>query len=121
MTNRILIVDDSSMMRRQIRTILQHDPEIEVCAEAENGAEALQRIREHKPDLVVLDVLMPVMNGLQATREIKKLAPSVPVLLFTLCESPQLEFESKRAGADGVVPKSAAGTQLVPAIHSLLK
>jgi DNA-binding NarL/FixJ family response regulator len=119
--NRILIADDSPLMRRQIRAILERDPDIRICAEAENGVEALQRVQEYRPDLVVLDLRMPVMNGLAATREIKKLAPNVAVLVCTLYDSPQIELESKRAGADALVPKTAASTQLPSVIHALLK
>ena len=120
MPNRILIADDSPLMRRQIRAILERDPGIRICGEAENGVEALQQVQESRPDLVVLDLRMPVMNGLVATREIKKVAPNVVVLLFTLYDSPQIEVESKRAGADALLPKTAASTELPQVIHSLL-
>jgi len=119
--NRILIVDDSPLMRRQIRLILERDPNIRICAEAQNGVEALQQVQRYRPDLVVLDLRMPVMNGLTATREIKKVAPQVTVLLFTLYDSPQIELESKRAGADALVPKTAASDLLPKVIHSLLE
>jgi DNA-binding NarL/FixJ family response regulator len=120
MANRILIADDSPLMRRQIRAILERDPDIQVCAEAENGVEALQQVQKYRPDLVVLDLRMPVMNGLAATQEIKKVAPEVTVLLYTLYDSPQIELESKRAGADALVAKTAATNQLQKVIHSLL-
>jgi len=108
-------------MRRQIRLILERDPNIRICAEAQNGVEALQQVQRYRPDLVVLDLRMPVMNGLTATREIKKVAPQVTVLLFTLYDSPQIELESKRAGADALVPKTAASDLLPKVIHSLLE
>ena len=116
---RILIVDDSALIRRQVRRILESQREIEVCAEAENGAEAVQKVGECHPDLVVLDVIMPVMNGLDAARAIKKLVPGLPVLLFTLDESPEIERECERAGADAILAK-AQGTQLSRVIHRLL-
>jgi DNA-binding NarL/FixJ family response regulator len=121
MVNRILIADDSSLMRRQIRAMLERDPDFQICAEAENGIEAVQQVQEYHPDLVVLDLRMPLMNGLTATREIKRLAPEVVVLLFTLYDSPQIELESKRAGADALVAKTAASTQLPNVIHALLQ
>jgi DNA-binding NarL/FixJ family response regulator len=118
---KLLIADDNPLIRRQIRAILERDPDIRICAEAQNGVEVLQQIQKYQPDLVVLDLLMPVMNGLTATREIKKVAPQVAVLLFTLYDSPQVELESKRAGADALLPKTAASTELPKVIHTLLE
>ena len=72
MPKRILVADDSEVIRRQVRTILEPDPAVEICAEAANGLEAVQEVQRCRPDLAVLDFLMPEMNGLEATREIKK-------------------------------------------------
>jgi DNA-binding NarL/FixJ family response regulator len=121
MAKRILVADDSALMRRQIRTLLELDTDIEVCAEAANGLEAVQKAQECSPDLVVIDVLMPVMNGLEATREIKNLLPSLPVLIFTLDSSAQVESESGQAGADAILVKVEGAARLSAAIHSLLK
>lgn len=120
MSKRILIADDSSVMRRQVRLILELDDSIEVCAEACDGIEAVQKTRECHPDLALLDLVMPRMNGLDAAREIKKLAPGLPVLLFTLHDSPALEEESRLAGVDAVVAKTAGGNELSKTIHLLL-
>ncbi len=120
MAKRILVADDSLLMRRQIRTILELDGDIEICAEAVSGIEAVQKVQECRPDLALLDFLMPGMNGLETTREIKKLVPTLPVLLFVLDDSPQLEWESKHAGADAVLPKAEGSRQLSRLIHSLL-
>jgi DNA-binding NarL/FixJ family response regulator len=120
MTKRILIVDDNLLLRRQVRTILAADQNIEVCAEAADGVEAIQKAVECIPDLAVMDVVMPRMNGLEATRAIKRLVPTVHILIFALDISPTVEDESKRAGADAVLSKSRAGTQLPKIIHSLL-
>jgi len=121
MAKRILVADDSVLMRKQIRAILEFDTDLEVCAEATDGLEAVRKARECRPDLAVLDFLMPGMNGLEATREIKKLIPTLPVLLFTLDDSPQLEWESKQAGADAVLRKADGSRQLSQVIHSLLQ
>ena len=121
MAKRILVADDSLLMRKQIRAILESDTDIEICAEAADGVEAVRKTRECRPDLAVLDLLMPGMNGLEATREMKKLMPTLPVLLFTIDDSPQLEWESKQAGADAVLPKAAGNRQLSRLIHSLLQ
>jgi len=119
MTKRILIVDDSALIRGQVRRLLASQAELEVCDEAANGAEAVRKVNECHPDLVVLDVVMPVMNGLDATRVIKKLSPASRVLLFTLDESPEFAREGERAGADAILAK-AHGTQLTLIIHRLL-
>jgi DNA-binding NarL/FixJ family response regulator len=120
MAKRILVADDSLLMRRQIRTVLELDGDIEICAEVASGIEALQKVQECRPDLAVLDFLMPGMNGLKTTREIKKLMPTLPVLLFMLDDSPQLEWESKHSGADAVLRKAEGSRQLSQIIHSLL-
>src|SRR5712692_9017341 len=112
MAKRILVADDSAVMRRQIRTILELDRDVEVCAEAVNGLEAVQKAQECFPDLVVIDVLMPGMNGLEATQKIKQLVPPLPVLLFTLDSSAQLERESKQAGADAILVKAEGAARL---------
>ncbi len=121
MAKRILVADDSLLMRRQIRTILELDGDIEICAEAANGIEAVQKVQECHPDLALLDFLMPGMNGLEATREIKKAMPTLCVLLFTLDASPQLKWEGKQAGADVVLLKAEGSRQLSQVIHSLLQ
>ena len=120
MPKRILVADDSEVMRRQIRMTLELDRDIEICAEAENGLDAVRKAQEHRPDLVVIDVFMPEMNGLAAVREIKKVMPSLPVLIFTLHDSHQIRIESKRAGADAVLPKADGGVHLSRTIHTLL-
>lgn len=121
MAKRILIVDDSEIIRRQIRKLLEPWHEIEVCAEATDGDEAVQKVAEYHPDLVVLDFLMPRMNGLEAARKIRKLEPKLPILLFTLDQTPEIEREGHRAGADVVLPKADGGTQLYAVIHRLLQ
>lgn len=117
---RILIVDDSAVMRQQIRQILETQSEIEVCGEAKDGKEGLQKVAECHPDLVILDFMMPGMNGLQITREIKRTSPQLPVLLFTLHKSPEIEREGERAGADAVLPKVDGAAQLPRVIIRLL-
>jgi DNA-binding NarL/FixJ family response regulator len=121
MAKRILVADDSEVMRRQVRAILESDPDLEICAEASTGLEAVQEVQRCRPDLAVVDFLMPAMNGLEATREIKKIAPNLPVVLFTVENSPQLEWESKQAGADALLPKAEGSRQLSELIHTLLQ
>jgi DNA-binding NarL/FixJ family response regulator len=119
MVNRVLIADDNALIRRQIRTILELDSGLQVCAEATNGAEAVEKARQFRPDVAVVDVVMPVMDGLRATREIKALMPSVRVLIFAFDSSKQLEWESKQAGADAVLPKDQGSSRLAAMVHGL--
>jgi DNA-binding NarL/FixJ family response regulator len=121
MPKRILVADDNSEMRKQIRTVLELEPNFQVCAEAADGRDAVRKARECHPDLAVIDFQMPVMNGLEATRAIKKELPTVPVLLFTLYDSSELERESKLAGADAILSKADGGALLPQVVHSLLQ
>jgi DNA-binding NarL/FixJ family response regulator len=116
---RILIADDHKSAIREIRTLLDANPEWEVCGEAANGQEALARANEMHPDVIVLDFAMPVMNGLMAAEEITKVQPAVPIVLNTLYNSPQVELEAKRHGIRKVVEKSQSGA-LVSAIRELV-
>jgi chemotaxis response regulator CheB len=118
---RVLVADDSTLIRKQIRAIIESDVELKVCAEAVNGLEAVEKAQESCPDVAVIDFQMPVMDGLKATRKIKSIMPFLPILLFTLYSSPQLEWESKQAGAAAVLPKVEGSTRLPGVIHSLLQ
>jgi DNA-binding NarL/FixJ family response regulator len=117
---RILIADDSTPVRRMLRTLLEQSADWQVCGEAANGGEVVKRTLETHPDLIVLDFQMPVMNGLQAAREVAKVAPEVPVLLCTAHLSLHLMGEARRVGIQGAVSKSKAG-DIVDAIKALLR
>lgn len=80
----------------------------EICGEAENGKEAIEKVAELCPDIVLLDVTMPVMNGFQAASEIRRLSPKTKIVIFTMHESPRMAEESKRAGADAYLAKSTS-------------
>jgi DNA-binding NarL/FixJ family response regulator len=116
---RILIADDHKSAIREIRALLGANPEWEVCGEAADGQEALARANEMHPDVIVLDFAMPVMNGLMAAQEITKAQPTVPILLHTLYNSPQVEREAKKYGIRKVVEKTHSGA-LVSAIEELV-
>src|ERR1700687_4399488 len=118
MPTRILIVDDHKSAIREIRSLLEANPEWEVCGEAVNGQEALARANELHPDVIVIDLAMPVMNGLRAAQAITKVLPAVPIVLNTLYNSPQVEFEAKKHGIRKVVDKAHSGA-LVSAIQEL--
>ncbi|HZQ67360.1 MAG TPA: response regulator transcription factor [Terriglobales bacterium] len=117
---KILIVEDNSFMRLRIRQLLQKHPDWEVCGEAHNGEEAIRLTEELNPDVVVMDFLMPEMNGLAAARKLNEREPRIPVLLFTLYISPGLAEEAKNAGLRGAVSKLSSG-QLVEGVEALLR
>lgn len=120
MNTRILVVDDSPLVRQRLRDMLQQHWEWEVCGEASNGRDALEKVQLMKPDLIVLDFLMPGMDGLQTAREIGKLVPSVPILMFTMHLSKQLVEEARNVGIRGAVPKSDA-SRIIAGVEALLR
>jgi two-component system, NarL family, nitrate/nitrite response regulator NarL len=94
---------------------------LEICGEAANGKEAVERVRELQPDLVLLDIVMPVMNGLDAAHEIHRIAPSTKIVFLTIEDTPQAAALARLAGADGLVSKAAAGRELIPTLRRLLQ
>jgi len=116
---RILIADDHALMRAGIRTILATNCRWQVCGEAEDGRNAVDKVQELKPDLVILDISMPRLNGILAAREIRSLAPPTKIIILTMHESPQLELTARQVGADAVITKRMAADSLVGAIESL--
>jgi DNA-binding NarL/FixJ family response regulator len=102
----VLIVDDSAVVRRMVRVLFESDPALEICGEAENGREAIERAAESRPDLIIMDLSMPVMNGLDATRGIRRTMPNVPILLFSGYSDVFNDQEARAAGISAVVSKS---------------
>jgi len=94
---------------------------LEICGEDENGKQALEKVRELKPDLVILDISMPVMNGLEAAREIRRFAPRTKIVILSVHDSPQIIEIAEKAGADAYVLKSAADTDLNVTVKRLLQ
>jgi len=119
MSKSILIADDSQEVRKHVSRILRSNQDFEVCAEAVNGQEAVAKARELHPDLVILDLGMPVMNGLEAARELKRILPRVPIILFTLHGQILSDAEARPFGIDRVVAKSDI-SQLNDHVRSLL-
>jgi DNA-binding NarL/FixJ family response regulator len=117
---RLLIVDDHDLMREATRAMLEGEPDLEVVGEAVNGRHALELCRQMRPDLVLMDVRMPEMDGLTATRAIKEELPAIGVLLLTVYESDDYRREGARAGAVGYVLKDASGQQLREAVRDAL-
>jgi DNA-binding NarL/FixJ family response regulator len=118
MASGILIVDDHVAARTTIRSLLNwHD--MEVCGEAENGKQAIEKVKELRPDLVLLDINMPVMNGIEAAYQIRRIAPSTKILFFTVHDSAQFQAAT-RTLSDGFISKSSAGTDLIPTVKRIL-
>lgn len=116
---RVLLVDDHAMVRAGLRMLLSADPGIIIVGEAEDGAQGLHMARDLVPDVVLMDISMPDMNGIEATRHIRELCPSVAVLALTMHEDDQYFFEMLAAGASGYIPKRAAPDDLIAAIRSV--
>jgi two-component system, NarL family, sensor kinase len=117
---RILIADDHDVLRRGIRTMIESDPGLEVCGEAVDGKDALEKTLAQTPDLVILDINMPVMNGLDVLRQIVRYRPKIKVLAFSVHDSTQIAEEILAAGAHGYLSKATAGQHLVHEVRALL-
>jgi DNA-binding NarL/FixJ family response regulator len=116
---RILIADDHEVARRGIRSLLESHPGWDVCAEAKDGRDAVEQATSTKPDLVLLDIGMPNLNGLEAARQILATSPNVAILILTMHDSDNVIREVLRAGARGFLLKSDAGRDLVAAVEAL--
>jgi DNA-binding NarL/FixJ family response regulator len=117
---RILIADDHGIVRSGLRLLLERQPDLEVVAEAEDGAGAVSTALAERPDLCILDVSMPVLTGLQAAREIRAHAPEIAVLMLSMHDDERYLFEALRAGAAGYVLKQEADQDLVAAVRRVL-
>ena len=106
MSHRILIVDDSAIIRHSLRNCIEQNTQWEVCGEAENGQIAIQKVKDLCPDVVILDWQMPVMNGLEAAREITAIAPATTLLMITMHESGDLAQQAYAAGIKEVLSKT---------------
>src|SRR5487761_434808 len=120
MAARILLEDDHEVVRQGIRAILQSRPDWEICGEAVDGQEAVRLAQELHPDVIVMDITMPRMSGLEAAQEIARLQLPARVLIFTMHESKSLAPSVRKAGAHGYVVKSRAARDLIQALERLL-
>jgi PAS domain S-box-containing protein len=113
---RILVVDDHDFVRRGICALLASEPALDVCGQAADGREAVEKAKQLQPDVVVMDISMPVMNGLEATREIKQILPKSEVVIVSQHETPEMYRQAFNVGARGYVVKSSMSTDLLEAI-----
>jgi DNA-binding NarL/FixJ family response regulator len=120
MTTRILIADDQALVRGGLRMILDAQADLEVVGEAANGREALEQARELSPDLVLMDVRMPELDGLETTRRLLDREPSLKVLVLTTFDLDDYVYEAIRAGASGFLLKSAPPHQLIAGIRTVM-
>ncbi len=119
MSIHILIADDHGVLRAGLRALLSAEPDLEVIAEAVNGPEALQLAHELRPDVLLLDISMPGMGGIEITRRLKATLPDTQILILTVHEDESLLREALRAGARGYITKRAAQTELIDAIRAV--
>jgi DNA-binding NarL/FixJ family response regulator len=117
---RILIVDDHELVRRGLRSILVTRPEWEICGEAADGSTAIEKARELKPDVVLLDITMPHVNGLDAARIIRRDVPRAKVIILSQYDESEMRARAFEVGAQGYISKSDAARQLLIAIESLI-
>ena len=116
----ILIVDDSPLIRRSLRTLFEQHPDISICAEAENGCDGIDKAQTLHPDLIVMDLAMPRLNGLDASRMLKRLMPATPIVMFTTFSNPFIKEAALAAGVQAVIDKSEDATTLIRSIQRLL-
>jgi len=117
---RILLVDDFEPWRHFVASMLMTKPELQVAGEASDGPEAVQKAVELKPDLILLDISLPTLNGIEAARQILKLVPESKIIFLSQESSPEIIEEAMNVGASGYVVKMMAGTELLTAVESVL-
>ncbi|MEW5986150.1 MAG: response regulator transcription factor [Chloroflexota bacterium] len=116
---KLLLADDHAVVRSGLRMLLEAQPDLEIVGEAETGADAVSQVGALRPDVVLMDIQMPDMSGIEATRRIRETSDQTAVLALTMYEDDQYFFEMLKAGASGYVPKRAAPDELVSAIRTV--
>jgi DNA-binding NarL/FixJ family response regulator len=120
MAKSVLVVDDNPFVCRTLCELFARERDFEICGQAENGHDAIEKAQQLHPDLIVTDLSMPIMNGLEATRRLKRLMPSIPVILYTAHCDRFVEKEARLAGAAAVFSKSEAIAVLIAKARTLL-
>jgi two-component system response regulator NreC len=116
---RVLLVDDHAVVRTGLKLVLESEGDIEVIGEARDGFEAIEKARELAPDVVLMDITMPRLNGLEAARQIRKESPQIAVLFLTMHQSEEYFFQALKVGGAGYIPKSAQDTEVLLAVRSV--
>ena len=118
---RIILADDHTIVREGLAKLLEGEADLRVVGEAENGREAVGKVEELKPDIVLMDIAMPMLNGIEATRQIRKIRPETKVIILSMHSHDRYISELFRLGASGYLLKSASGTDIINAIRASLK
>ena len=118
---RVLLVDDNPLVRSLVRQVFELHPDFEISGEAENGRDAVEKAENLKPDLIILDLAMPVMTGLDAAPLLRKVVPDARIILFTVQEGREVERLARAAGIHAVVAKSQAASKLILSAQALLR
>ncbi len=118
---RVVVADDHTIVRKGLCAILEGETEIEVVGEAEDGREAIKKVEQLQPDVVLLDITMPILNGLEATRQLRKRYPKLKILILTMHDNEEYVFETLRAGASGYLVKRSAPNELISAIKAVYR
>jgi DNA-binding NarL/FixJ family response regulator len=118
---KVVVADDHTLVRKGLCAILEGESEIEVVGEAEDGREAIRKVEQLEPDVVLLDITMPILNGLEATRQLKKRFPKLKILILTMHDNEEYVFETLRAGASGYLVKRSAPNELISAIKAVYR
>ncbi|MEJ2558202.1 MAG: response regulator transcription factor [Anaerolineae bacterium] len=118
-TIRLILVDDHEIVRIGLRMLLQAQPDIEIVAEASSGEEAIELVQTYQPDVVLMDVTMPGMSGMEATRQLRASCPAAAILALTIHEEEDYFFQMLEAGASGYIPKRVAADELIRAIRTV--
>jgi two-component system response regulator NreC len=117
----VILAEDHTIVRKGIRSLLDNEVDIEVIGEAENGREAIEKVEQLSPDIILMDSTMPILNGLEATRQIGKRFPEVKVLVLTMHTNEEYIFQFLQVGASGYLVKQSAPNELVAAIHAVFQ
>ena len=119
-TKTVLIVDDNAFVRQSLCALFTRESDFAVCGDAENGKEAVEKAQKLHPDLIVLDLSMPVMNGLEAACVLKRLMPTVPLIMYSAFGDTSMEHQAQLLGISAVVPKSENASVLIRKARGLL-